>query len=295
LLLYLCSTINYLLNESNVVYNNASVLSKQIDGSGGLNQFYFSYARKINKHLSVGLTSSYYFGSANIKTSYYGTELSTTLDKQQYNIMNAFQFQFGLQYAAKISATVAHRFGFTLSNPATVKQRTETEYFSNDVSIKKIEETKKDFKLPLSAGIGYAIIFNDQLTVSADAVFNNWNKQKVDYPNSYTTPSGRLSAGFEYVNRKRINNFYFEDWYVQGGASVENNYIKIQNKNLYSYAFSAGFGKNLSRLLSVYGGYEYGIKGNKDNKQITERFSQYILGVTLKEFWFNFKKYGRYQ
>lgn len=289
------STINYLLTETNSTFNNASVLAKTIDGSGGLNQFYFSYARSINKNLSIGLTSSYYFGSANIKTEYAGTGLSTALDRQEYNIMSAVQFQLGLQYATKISARVSQRIGITVSNPTTVKQRLETEYFSSDVSIKKSNETKNDFKLPLSAGLGYALTFNDKLTISADAVFSNWQKQKIDYPNSYTTPAGRFSAGFEYVNKRKINNQQFENWYVQAGANVENNYIKILNKDLYSYGFTVGFGKNLSRMLSIYGGYEIGKKGNKNYGQITENFNQFIVGFTVKEFWFNYRKYGRYQ
>lgn len=137
--------------------------------------------------------------------------------------------------------------------------------------------------------------FNDRFTISADAVFNNWEKQKVDYPNSYTAPSARFSTGFEYVNKKTINHYSYESWYMQAGFNIENNYIKIQNKDLYSYGFTAGFGKNLSRLISVYGGYEIGSRGNKNDGQITEKFSQFILGVTLKEFWFNYRKYGRYQ
>ena len=69
----------------------------------------------------------------------------------------------------------------------------------------------------------------------------------------------------------------------------------MQGKDLNSYGATAGFGKNLSGLISVYGGYEYGIKGSKNNNQIKEQYGQYIIGFTLKEFWFNYKKYGRYQ
>lgn len=289
------STINYMLAEVNTAFSNSSVLAKTVDGSGGLNQVYFSYARSIGKNFSVGLTSSYYFGSANIKTDYYGTALPTTLNRQAYNIMSAFQFQVGLQYNMKISPSVSQRIGFTLANPATITQRLETEYYSSDVSVKKSNETRKDFQLPLTAGAGYAVTFNNKFTLSADAVFSNWKRQTVDYPHSYTTPATRISAGFEYVNKRKINGHSFENWYLQGGLSFEKNYIRIQNTDLTSYGITAGFGKNLSRMISVYTGYEFGVKGNKNEGQITERYSQFILGFTLKEFWFNYRKYGRYQ
>ena len=289
------STINYMLVEVNPAFNNSSLLAKTVDGSGGLNQVYIAYARKLGKNLSMGLTTSYYFGSANIKTDYYGTALSSSLNRQEYNIMSAFQFQLGLQYNMQISPAVKQHFGITLSNPATVTQRLETEYFSNEVSVKKNNETKRNFELPLTAGAGYAITFNDKITFGADAVFSNWKKQKVDYPNSYTTPSARLNAGFEYVKKRKIKGYAFENWYLQAGFNYENNYISVQNRDLNSYGITAGFGKNLSRMLSVYTGYEFGKKGNKSSGQITEQYSQFILGFTLKEFWFNYSKYGRYQ
>jgi hypothetical protein len=97
------------------------------------------------------------------------------------------------------------------------------------------------------------------------------------------------------VNKKKINQYKYENWYIQGGASIENNYIKIQNKDLYSVSFTVGLGKNLSRLMSVYTGYEYGVKGNTSYGQIRENYNQFVLGVTLKEFWYNMRKYGRYQ
>jgi hypothetical protein len=69
----------------------------------------------------------------------------------------------------------------------------------------------------------------------------------------------------------------------------------VEGKPLNSYGITAGFGKNLSGLISIYGGYEYGIRGNNSYNQIKEQYNQYIIGFTLKEYWFNFRKYGKYQ
>lgn len=289
------STINYLLAETNSYFNNSTSLAKTIDGSGGLNQLYFSYARKISRHLNVGLTTSYYFGSNNINTQYYGSELTTTLEKQQYDVMSAYQFQGGLQYAFNSSKFVAHRFGLTVSNPTTIKRRTDLEYLNSSVSISKSTDTKSDFKLPLSLTAGYAIILDDDFTLSAEAMFSNWKRQTLAYPNSYTIPSGRVSFGAEYISRKKIGNFWVENWHLQAGINVEKSYMRVSGADINTYAISAGFGKNLSGLINVYTGIEFGTKGNTSSGLIKEQFTQYILGVTLKEFWFNFKKYGKFQ
>ncbi len=289
------STINYLLLETNNYFNNNTSLAKSVDGSGGLNQLYFSYARRLSKHLNIGLTTSYYFGSGNINTQYYGTDLNTSLVKQQYDVMSAYQFQGGLQYEFNSSKTIQHRLGLTVSNPSIIKRRTDLEYLNNSVSINKTTGSKNDFTLPLSLSAGYAMIIDDDLTISAEGMYSNWSKQSLNYPNSYTTPSGRVSAGAEYVYRKKIGNYWVENWYLQGGITAERTYMKVSGANLNSYSITAGFGKNLSALISVYTGLEYGNKGSIKYGLIKEQFTQYILGVTLKEFWFNFKKYGRFQ
>jgi hypothetical protein len=58
---------------------------------------------------------------------------------------------------------------------------------------------------------------------------------------------------------------------------------------------SVGLGSNLSRLINVYIGLEIGRKGNINDGQITENYTQISAGVTLKEFWYNAKKMRRYQ
>lgn len=289
------STINFLLLETNNYFNNSTSLAKSVDGSGGLNQLYFSYARRLSKHLNVGLTSSYFFGSASINTQYYGAALNTTLEKQQYDVMNGYQFQAGLQYEFNSSKILKHRLGLTVSNPTTIKRRTDLEYLNSSVSIKKATDTKNDFRLPLSVSAGYALIIDDDLTISAEGMYSNWKKQSLDYPNSYTTPSGRISAGAEYVYRKKIGSYWVENWYLQGGITAEKTYQQVSGANLNTYAVTAGVGKNLSALISVYTGFEYGNKGSIKYGLIKEQFTQYIIGFTLKEFWFNFKKYGRFQ
>ncbi len=289
------STINYLLEENTGGSTDASALIKKVDGSGGLNQLYFSYARRLAKNLNIGVTTSYYFGSANINTQYNSQELSLAFSKQEYRIMNAFQFQAGLQYVVKASDIVTHRFGLTISNPTAVKQSIETSYLNNSVSIKNTSQTTSDFKLPLTMGAGYAFVYNDNLTVSADVQYSNWIKQGLAYVNSYTTPSGRVSAGIEYVNMRKINKYKVENWYLQAGANYETNYFTINGNALNSYEFSAGFGKNLSALISMYGGYEVGVKGSNASGQIKEHFNQFVIGFTLKEYWYNMKRYGKYQ
>lgn len=125
-------------------------------------------------------------------------------------------------------------------------------------------------------------------------LLSNWKRQKIEYPDSYTYPCQKTSFGFEYSKKRRLGNELYEKWYLQFGFYAATNYFYIEGKPLKTTAFTVGAGKNFSRSLSGYFGLEAGEKGNnKTGKQILERFTQVVIGFTLKEFWFNTRKYGR--
>jgi predicted nucleotidyltransferase len=289
------STVNYYLVQNNTVLDNKTELTKIIDGSGGTYQAYATYARKLSSKLSFGITTSYLFGSLIRSTQYYNDDLSLNIERNEYDRLHTFQFQAGIQYSGKLSKRIIQHVGVTVSNPATFKRSLTTEYKDQDLVINTKTENKNNVYLPLSVGAGYALQFNNKITLSADMLFSNWKKQKIEYHNSYTYPSQRTSFGFEYSKKKRVANELYEKWYLQLGFSAETNYFYVEGKLLKTKAFTLGAGKTFSRRMSGYLGLETGTKGDhKTSKQISESFAQVVIGFTLKEFWPNTRKYGRY-
>lgn len=289
------STVNYFLSQNNTVLDNKTELTKIIDGSGGTYQAYATYARKLNSKLSLGITASYLFGSLIRSTQYYSDDLTFNIERNEYDRLRSFQFQAGAQYSGKLSKRITQHFGVTVSNPTTFKRSLTTEYKDQEIILNTKTEIKNNFYLPLSVGAGYALQFNNKITLSADMLFSNWKKQKMEYHDSYTYPSQKTSFGFEYSKKKRVGNEVYEKWYLQSGFSAETNYFYIEGKLLKTTAFTLGAGKSFSRRLSGYLGLEAGTKGDsKTSNQISENFTQVVIGFTLKEFWHNTRKYGRY-
>ena len=288
------STVSYFLTQNNTVLDNRTELTKIIDGSGGTYQAYATYARQLNRNLSLGITASYLFGSLIRNTQYYSDDWAFNIERNEYEKLQTFQFQAGVQYSGKLSKRITQHLGVTVSNPAAFKRSLTTEYKEQAMVIDTKTEKKNNFYLPLFVGAGYALQFNNKITLSADMHFSNWKKQKIAYRDSYTNPSQKTSFGFEYSKKKRIGNEWYEKWYLQLGFSAETNYFYIEGKQLRSTAFTLGAGKAFSRSFSGYAGFEFGSKGdNKTSNQILENFSQVVIGFTLKEFWYNTRKYGR--
>jgi hypothetical protein len=290
------STVNYLIDEKlSPRSGGATSIAKTVTGSGGISQVYIANGIRLSKNFSVGLTASYLFGSLTRSTLYYYEDLGINISRNEYEKLQGFQFQGGFQYTGKTGEHLTHNIGITLGSPSALKGSYETDYIENDTVLNSKSNETKTFKLPLQFGIGYACVISNMITIAADYNRYNWASQKLDYPNAYTHPSQRFSLGFQYAPQKSVQGQMREKVSIQAGVSYEQGYIAINNKQINDMSASVGLASNLSRLINVYIGLEVGKKGNINDGQITENYTQISAGVTLKEFWYNTKKMRRYQ
>jgi hypothetical protein len=290
------STVNYLIDEKLSLKNGGSTsIAKTVTGSGGISQVYIANGIRLSKNFSVGITASYLFGSLTRSTLYYYEDLGINISRNEYEKLQGFQFLAGFQYTGKTGEYLTHNIGVTLGSPSNLTGSYQTDYIENDTVLNSTSTETKTFKLPLQFGVGYACIINNMITIAADYNRYNWASQKLDYPNAYTHPSQRFSLGFQYAPQKNIQGQMREKVSIQAGVSYEQGYIAINNQQINDMSASVGLGSNLSRLINVYIGLEIGKKGNINDGQITENYTQISAGVTLKEFWYNTKKLRRYQ
>jgi hypothetical protein len=287
------SSVNYKFQHDQVILDGNTSYMKSIEGNGGINQVYFSSGLALKKRLSAGFTASWLFGSLQKTTTYSGSSISLNITKLESRSYYGGLFQGGLQYYSLPGKTWKHQLGVTGSVSTGLSGELKTEYTEDEVSIKTNTETVRRFKLPLSVGIGYSAVRDDKLTLSIEGNYYNWSYQKVDYANSYTYPAFRFSAGMDYAFKKKVSDFIFDRGYVSWGINIENSYLRLNKNKLWDYSFSLGGGIYITRQISLFTGLEVGKKGNKALEQIKENYSQYILGVTLKDLWLGkrFKKY----
>ena len=288
------SSVNYKYSSYKTILDGNTSYTKSVDGSGGINQVYTSLGRSFGKRFSAGITTSWLFGSLQRETGYSAGAIDLLTTQKETNFYNGAIFQGGLQYYSLPGKKWQHQIGLTFSAGTNLTGNLTTEYLENDTAVSTQVDNAQKFKLPTTIGVGYTAILDNKLSFSAEANYYNWPYQKVNYTNSYTDPSMRISIGMEYSKKVRNMNMINEKYYLGWGASIENSYIRIQNNYLTDYSFSFGGGYNLSRGVSVYGGFEIGNKGNKNYDQIKESYTQFILGITLKDIWIGPKVYRRY-
>jgi hypothetical protein len=215
------------------------------------------------------------------------------IDKSESDFYTAGYVQGGIQYYSPKGKKWVHQLGLTSAISTNLRGERTTTYTEAGIMVREEVETDRSFDMPVSLGFGYAAVKNERLTIALDANYQYWGYQKVNYPNSYTNASFRFSSGIEYAFIKGKGNSSFENAYISAGVTAQNGYIKIRNDNLMDVSFSFGFGKNVSPLLSFYSGIEFGNRGNLKYNQVSERYTQFVLGITFKDVWLGpkFRKY----
>jgi len=289
------SSANYQYVTNKDILDGNNYYTKSIDGSGGINELYFSVGKTLGKRISAGVTASWLFGSLINTTEYTGNTLNVGVTRTETNFYKGGLFQAGLQYYSLSDKRWQHKLGLTLSAGTNLYGQLTTDYSENDTVKVTNVATGQNFKLPITIGFGYSATSPNNLTFSADFSYYNWAHQLVNYANSYTAPSFRASIGMDYSKRMTDFNGPYEKYYLGIGASLENSYIRINNNYLWDYSVSLGGGYNISRALTMYGGLEVGKRGQQKLEQIQENYTQFVIGFSLKDIWIGPKLGRKYE
>ena len=289
------STVNFQYAAPASVSDGDAEYLKYTEGTGGINQVYFSIAKEIKPRLSVGATASWLFGSVQNSIEYFNSDLGLDIIRSETNFYNAAGIQAGLQYYTAPARKWLHGFGITTTAYTNLKGQKTTEYEEFGINIKTLSPENIQFNMPLSVSGGYSISNQKGISFHLQGDYQNWSTRKLNYQKTYVKDAYGLHAGFEYSKRKSNSKTTWEDYYIGLGVKMEQSYLVLNNNHLNDYAATFGVGKNISRLLSVNAGLAVGRRGSSSLNQIQENYYQFNIGLTLKDIWFGTKKLGRFR
>jgi len=288
------SSVNYQYQTISAINDGDAEYGKYTSGSGGIYESYFSFARELSQRLSIGATASWLFGSLQRDVNYYNPDYGLDIIRSENKFYYGAGLRAGVQYYSLPGKKWQHYIGATVAATTNLNGQTTTNYTSSDSVIDKTVVNTTAFKMPLSFSAGYSVSNRKGLLISSQFSFDKWPTQKLTYTNSFTTDAFGFKAGIEYSKTHKINQRDIEDYYVGVGAKFEQSYLQVNNQKLNNYSIVVGGGKSVSRVLSLNGSIEIGRRGSTSLNQIRENFTQFSLGITLKDFWAGTKNFGRF-
>jgi len=279
---------NYEYAGSRPIGGTGSYLPTYDQGYGGINKvFWANGVELIRNHLSLGLTTSYLFGSINNKNIISGQGTNIYLSKNNNTYFNKVYFDYGLQWYGSVDAHWDYSIGGVFANEQTLRTQTTVNVLNLDSNVLRSTVTSGSYTIPTSYGLGFTVTRNKTFTLLADYRFQNWGSLVTTTGDFFYKNSQRFSAGFEFSRKKVVYNTLYETHFFQAGFYYNKTYLIVNSTPIDDIGATLGVGVNSKRTpMSFNVILQYGIRGTTNNNLIRENYANISFVFSFRDFWY---------
>jgi hypothetical protein len=278
---------NYEYSGTRPIGYNGGTLPTYDQGYGGINKVFWANGYEFFHHLSVGITTSYLFGSINNKNIVLGQGTSVYLSKNNSTFYNNLYVDYGLQYYGSVNAHWDFALGAVFANQTALNTETNINVLNLDSNVLRNTQSFGTYNIPVSYGLGLSITKDKKYTFLADYKFQNWSDLTTSTGDFFYKNSQRASVGFEISKKKIAYNTLYETNFFQAGFYYNKTYLIVNGTPIDDIGGSVGMGVNSRRTpLSFMVVLQYGIKGTTQNNLLRENYVNLSFIFSVREFWY---------
>lgn len=277
------SSVDYLTSGNLYVIGTDSKLSSEIEGNGGLYQFYLSNGLKIGKNLSVGLTTGLLAGSVNRRENIL-TSASDGISIEKNLYYSEFVLNGGLQYAFKAGGlkwiaggTYQPQRSLSRLEDNAIKDLSGNTIISEDGIHSRFE-----FPAKWSAGL---TMVRKYWKFGADYIGQQWSGLHYKGTGFTTTNAANYALGVSYSKPRKTLWGTIDGPTVSAGFVRDQSYLVVDGAQVNTTAGTLGVS-----LPSASGFYHYhfsfkaGSRGKAVYPLVKERFVEFNFNVSLASF-----------
>jgi hypothetical protein len=267
------------------IQNTSEYYTLNAEGSGGLNNFDFSYGYRLSKKLSMGVSGSVLFGNTTDERSYLIANSLTTISKK--SDYSGFRGTLGVQYKVDSTFTIASTFKLPARIKASKVQSVESVSSTNESVIESDAVSDiDDYYMPLEIGFGVSKRFTNNLMLTVDYEKSLWNDTKQSELYGDFVNQDRFALGFSFRKNKDIRSYWDRVQYG-AGMNFDTGYLEVDGKRVHNAAISVGISLPVDNTFSVLNiSYSYGQKGKIGDGLIKENYHKLSLNLSLDGIWF---------
>lgn len=289
------STVNYDFFSRQVIEGTDLESINAFAGEGGLSRLDWTNGVAITKNLSVGLKSTYIFGSIrnSLQSLVEGDESPFTVIYNNEITYRDFAFQVGSFYRMKFNDTRALNFGLTYDISTTL-EGTRDEVFTRETGGTPIQrqeinlDQSETFQLPSVWGLGIAYQVLNKWTLGADVTLGSGGEYSSN-PNFRNDLKVALGAEFvpDYTN---VRSYWNRIFYRAGITYKQIPYI-VNDTDLNDVGVTFGATFPINSVSTIDSAFKLGWRGTTDNDLVRENYFQIVLGATINDRWFIKRRY----
>jgi len=302
------TNVNYkLLYQDQVIDNTTGLPIDTVgvleQGTGGINQFYWSNGVRLHEDWSIGIKATYLFGS--VSTDYSNTLLGSTqtvpfivaVNEQTY--MKDFKFTGGLSFSKdsigkkedfRLSAGFVYNFAADLNvKKTTVIERRESS--GDPVTSDTLINNRGSINIPAGFTVGMSLSKGSRWSAGIEFSAQDWSKfNSVSEEDEGLSKAWRVSAGGEFTPDQFASNNYLKRVTYRVGLSYEKQPFLINNNQLNDLGINFGFSLPTGRS-SIDWGFRIGKFGDKTKNVLEESYYKIYFGLSFSDTWFIKRKF----
>ncbi|HCM74766.1 MAG TPA: hypothetical protein DIS90_00170 [Cytophagales bacterium] len=292
------SSVNFALSYQAPIENSTNTVEVLEQGSGGINQLYWSNGIALHPNVSVGLKATYFFSSI---INQYAATLSETSQLVRYttNVYDRQSFKgFGFTGGVSFHKDSIGRknFQFNAGLVYDFKADIDTKFYERlerrnaggiTDSVTIVNNEPGTTTIPQSFGGGISFGKELKWLVGADFTYLDYTQFK----NFNGTPEG-VSKGWQFSLGGKItpdagslNNYLKRVTYRTGVSLSEAPYL-INGNVLKDFGINFGLSLPVSRISSLDLAFKVGKRGDLLTNSIEENYFKLYFGVTFNDQWF---------
>jgi hypothetical protein len=283
-------------NSTNLVVDTALVTEQ---GSGGIDQLYWSNGVRIHDNWSVGLKTSYLFSSVNTDYSNYlppysNNQIPFVVGVHEQTYVKDFMFTGGLSFSkdsigkkdnVRISAGLVYNFVADLkTKKTTVVERRNTT--GSPLASDTLINHHGSITIPESFIFGISIAKGARWSAGVEFAAQDWSKfQSIREDQEGLDKAWKMAAGGEFTPDQLAGNNYFKRITYRAGFSYEKQPFLINNNQLKDLGINFGFSLPAGRS-SLDWGFRFGKLGDKAKNILEESYYKIYFGISFNDQWF---------
>ena len=280
------------------------------EGSGGITRAFWGNSVQLLKFLSVGINSSYMFGTMDRVQKVTFPETPNMISSLVNNAVsvNDFLFDFGAQYHNMLDSArgVQLVIGATYSPQQELNARRNqlVRSYLGDLSgvplivdtVSMVIDEKGTVVIPQGFGAGFSLSRQNRWLIAADYKFGGWKDYRSFGESDSLTNSHTFRIGGQITPNP--NSFsYLQRVEYRLGGKYNQSYLNLRNEQITGFGLSFGLGlpvvSNMIRRTrsSLNIGFEVGRRGTLGNGLIQENYINFHVGISIYEWWFFKRRY----
>ncbi len=289
--------LNYLLNYKEPISGTTEYVDIVEEGSGGVNQFYWSNGVSLNKWLSLGVKAAYLFSSTE---SRYGNllinaqvPLSAVITDRTF--VSDFVFTSGISVHLDSVSKKNHRlnFGFVYDFKTNLDIKFNRRIERWNVaglldSTTVISNQPGTITVPGNFMLGMSFSpYPYRWMAALDASFADYSQYRnLTGTNQYESNSWRVAGGFEITPDRTSLSQYLKRITYRTGFSFENYPFLANGNTVKDFGITFGVSLPVNRISSLDLAVKWGKKGDKALNSIEENYFKIYFGITFNDQWF---------